>query len=218
MIADEYIERPDDRTLSTDEYGGSQMPENSSKTTGQVIILAAVRPTDEGGAPRTEPNSTKLSLPRRPLGGGTRAEVRTLARQFIQGDGMAVEKTRGDIRPLCYEHHVEMKPVQLEKSTSPFTTYSLAYACPLSGCVICYAGKTGYFAAEGNDESKRVGVLRVICPQDGRPMYLAEIHPQNTSLRLWRCGKPNCQGHLAIEEFIFEPNDPFIEQYLRTNG
>ena len=130
---------------------------------------------------------------------------------------MAVEKTRGDVRPLCYEHHVEMRPVQLEKSSNAFTTYSLAYACPLSGCVIRYAGKTGYFANGSTNEGERIEVLRVSCPQDGHPMYLAEIHPQRMSLRLWKCGRLNCQGHLAIEECILEAKDPFIEQYFRTN-
>jgi hypothetical protein len=129
----------------------------------------------------------------------------------------AVEKAKRDPRPLCYEHHVAMRPVQLEKSTNAFTTHSLAFTCPLSGCFIWYASKSGYFAAEGADQSKRAEVLRVNCPQDGQLMYLAQIHPQRTSLHFWRCGEPNCQGHLAIEEYMFEPNDPFIEQYFRTN-
>ena len=130
---------------------------------------------------------------------------------------MAEERTKRDLRPLCYAHHVEMKPAQLEKTTSSFATYSPAYACPLSGCVICYAGETGYFAAESDEESKRTGVLRVGCPQDGLPMYLAAVHPENTTLRLWRCAKTACQEHLTIQELIFEPNDPFLEQYFRTN-
>jgi hypothetical protein len=189
-----------------------------SKTTGRIILLATVQPNDEGRAYRTGPNITKQSVPRRNPHGSTRAELVTLARQFIQGDGMALQKTRRDLRPLCYQHHVQMKPVQLEKSTNPFTTYSLAYACPRSGCFICYAGKTGYFGVEDGDQSKRPEAPQVSCPQDGQPMYLAEVHPQKTNFRLWRCGNANCQGQRTIEEFIFEPNDPFIERYFRTNG
>ena len=166
---------------------------------------------------RARPKMTNLSLPQRNPEGGSTAEFGELARQFIQGDGMAEERTKRDLRPLCYAHHVEMKPFQLEKSINSFTTYSLAYACPLSGCVICYAGKTGYFAAESDKESKGTGVLRVGCPQDGLPMYLAAVHPENTTLRLWRCAKTACQEHLTIQELIFEPNDPFLEQYFRTN-
>jgi|HubBroStandDraft_4_1064222.scaffolds.fasta_scaffold112847_1 hypothetical protein len=194
------------------------MSVNKSKTTGRIIILAAVQPADEGQY-CTEPKMTSQSLPQRNAREGTKAEFCALARQFIQGDCMAAEKTKGDLRPLCYEHHVEMKSVRLEKSTNPFTTYSLAYVCPISGCVICFARGTGYFAAEGGggDQTKPAEVLRVSCPQDEQPMYLAEVHPQKTSLRLWRCGKANCQGHSTIEEFILEPNDPFVQQYLRTN-
>ena len=177
-----------------------------------------VRHTDESTT--TSRSGTKMTnkspRQRNPQGVAT-AEFGELARQFIQGDGMVVARTRKDLRPLCYAHHVEMKSVQLEKSTNSFTTYSLAYACPLSGCVICYAGETGYFVAESDEESKRTGVLRVGCPQDGLPMYLAAIHPENTTLRLWRCAKTDCQEHLTIQELIFEPNDPFLEQYFRTN-
>ena len=131
---------------------------------------------------------------------------------------MVIEKTGMHLHPLCYEHYVAMKPVQFEKRSNSFTTYSLAYACPLSGCVIFFSNTTGYFSIEGDEQqSKRTGVLRVTCPQDGLPMYLAEVHPQKKNLRLWRCGKPNCKGHRAIEEYIFEPQDVFVEQYFGTN-
>jgi len=111
-----------------------------------------------------------------------------------------------------------MKPVRLEKNTYAFTTHSFTYACPLSDCVIFFAENTGYFSVEGDEQqSRQTGVLRVTCPQDGLPMYLAEVHPQKKNLRLWRCGKSNCKGHRAIEEYIFDPQDAFVEQYFRTN-
>jgi len=131
---------------------------------------------------------------------------------------MAIERIGWNIRPLCYEHYVAMKPVQLEKNTYAFTTHSFAYACPLSGCVIFFAENTGYFSVEGDEQqSRQTGVLRVTCPQDGLPMYLAEVHPQKKNLRLWRCGKSNCKGHRAIEEYIFDSQDAFVGQYFRTN-
>ena len=130
---------------------------------------------------------------------------------------MAIEKTRRGLRPLCYEHYVAMQPVQLENSTHPFTTISLAYACPVFDCAIFYADKTGYFAVEGDDQNRRAEVLRVTCPQDGLPMYLAEVHPQKKNLRLWKCGESNCKGHRAIEEYAFEPQDAFAEQFFRTH-
>ena len=131
---------------------------------------------------------------------------------------MTMAKMGKDLRPLCYEHYVAMKPVQLENGTHTFTTHSLAYACPLSGCFIFFSDNTGYFSVEGDEQqSKQTGVLRVTCPQDGLPMYLAEVHPQKKNLRLWRCGKPNCKGHRAIEEYIFDPHDASVQQYFRTN-
>ena len=99
----------------------------------------------------------------------------------------------------------------------PFTTYSLVYACPRSGCFICYASSTGYFTIDEGEQSKRAEVPQVSCPQDCQPMYLAEVHPQKTSLRLWKCGNAKCQGYRTIEEFVFEPDDPFVEQYFRMN-
>jgi hypothetical protein len=130
---------------------------------------------------------------------------------------MAAERIRSDLRPLCFEHHIEMKSVQLEKSANGFTTYSLAYACPFSGCTICYTGKTGYFAAESDQPSKRAGVLRLSCPHDGLPMYLASMHPDNSAWRLWLCAKTGCQGRRTIEEHVFEPEDAFAKEYFRTN-
>lgn len=110
-----------------------------------------------------------------------------------------------------------MKPFQTKEVTHSFITLSLAYLCPVSGCVIRYTGTTGYFASGAKEQWKQTGALRVSCPLDGRPMYLAAVHPENSALRLWRCAKPNCAGEDTIEEFIFDPKDPFIQQLLRAN-
>jgi hypothetical protein len=130
---------------------------------------------------------------------------------------MAVKRTAWTLCPLCYIHHVEMKPVRLKKVTHSFITLSLAYLCPVSGCAIRYTGNAGYFAGRVKEQGKQTGVLRVSCPMDGRPMYLAAVHPEHTALRLWRCAKPNCPGKNTIEEFIFDPKDPFLQQLLRAN-
>jgi hypothetical protein len=130
---------------------------------------------------------------------------------------MAAKRTTETLRPLCYVHHVDMKPVQLTEVTHSFMTYSLAYVCPCSDCEIRYAIKTGYFAGESDDLDKRVGGIRVSCPLDGQPMYLAAIHPENATLRLWRCAKPHCPGHSTIEEFIIEPHDAFTPHHFRAN-
>lgn len=130
---------------------------------------------------------------------------------------MAVEKSTTALRPLCYMHHVEMKSFQLREVTHSFITLSLEYLCPVSGCAMRYAGNAGYFAGGVKEQGKQTGALRVNCPLDGRPMYLAAVHPENTAVRLWRCAKPNCPGEDTIEEFIIDSEDPFIQQLLRAN-
>jgi len=130
---------------------------------------------------------------------------------------MAIEGSTKALRPLCYMHHVEMKPVQLKEVTHSFITLSLEYLCPVSGCAIRYTGNAGYFAGEVKEQEKQTGVLRVSCPLDGRPMYLAAVHPEHTALRLWRCAKPTCPGENTIEEFVFDTKDPFIQQLLRAD-
>jgi len=39
---------------------------------------------------------------------------------------------------------------------------------------------------------------RILCPRDGRPMYLAETNPVKSAFRLWRC--PQCDSTLTNEE------------------
>jgi hypothetical protein len=98
--------------------------------------------------------------------------------------GSAPVKTSADLRPLCYEHHVEMKPVQilLERHIHPEPT--LAYACPEPDCLIYYTSKSGYFVTSTPD---------VICPLHGLSMYLAEVNPERRSFRLWRCPQVGCE-------------------------
>ena len=130
---------------------------------------------------------------------------------------MALERSSKALRPLCYTHNVEMKLIQLKEIVHSLATYSLVYLCPRSGCQIGYAGKTGYFAHGVEGHSRQTGALRVSCPLDGQPMFLAAVHRENTAVRLWRCAKPNCPGEDTIEEFVFDAKDPFIQQLLRAN-
>lgn len=130
---------------------------------------------------------------------------------------MAQERNITAPRPLCYLHHVEMKPVQVKEVTHCFITLSLMYLCPVSGCATRYTGHAGYFVGGVSEPTKQTRGLRVSCPLDGRPMYLAAAHPEHTRLRLWRCAKPDCPGEETIEEFIFDPKDPFLQQLLRAN-
>ncbi len=116
--------------------------------------------------------------------------------------GVAVVKTRTDLHPLCYEHHVEMSLVQillrlLRNDIYPAQT--LAYACPEPGCLIGYTSPMGYFLTQDGTEIERDSTLGVACPDHGLPMYLAEVKPQKRSFRLWRCPQFGCTASLTNE-------------------
>ena len=95
---------------------------------------------------------------------------------------------------LCHEHHIEMRMTEVEGSQS---TETPAYACP-PDCAVRYAASTGYFVASRHGQLERNMTLRVRCPRDGQPMYLAEINPEKTAFRLWRC--PQCDASRTSKE------------------
>jgi hypothetical protein len=113
---------------------------------------------------------------------------------------MAVKETKTDLHPLCYEHHLEMKPLDVHPKSN---ISGLFYACPKADCLIHYNGPVGYFV---------VGSMpRTRCPHHGLPMYLAEIQPRKRSFRLWRCPLLGCkasltnEGHLAAAKYQRRP-------------
>ena len=113
---------------------------------------------------------------------------------------MAVKETKTDLHPLCYEHHLEMKPLDVHPKSN---ISGLFYACPKPDCLIHYNGPVGYFV---------VGSMpRTRCPHHGLPMYLAEIQPRKRSFRLWRCPLLGCkasltnEGHLAAAKYQRRP-------------
>ena|SRR6266852_327857 len=77
----------------------------------------------------------------------------------------------------------------LAPSTGPVA--GLLYACRKPDCLVRYSSLHGYFIdtedAKTIEEEKPP---RVNCPNDGQLMYLAEVSPQNSSFRLWKC--PEC--------------------------
>jgi hypothetical protein len=93
------------------------------------------------------------------------------------------------LQPLCYEHHVLMRPVQILAKGEMYPAATLAYACPEPGCLIHFSSSTGYFMTPMPD---------VTCPHHSLPMYLAEVKPQDRSFRLWRC--PQCDATHTNEE------------------
>jgi hypothetical protein len=91
------------------------------------------------------------------------------------------------IRPLCYEHHVQMRPCESLSHDEP-----LVYACRKPACFLHYSCSRGYFVnSKDVDITERDGIACVHCPRDWSPMYLLEVHPERRSYRLWRCPKCN---------------------------
>src|SRR6266403_1584345 len=97
------------------------------------------------------------------------------------------------LQPLCHEHHLEMRLIQVPLQTGSELAQTLVYACPEPGCLIHYNSSRGYFAVVHNGNGiDRNMMPEVRCSQDGLPMYLAEVVPAQRSFRLWRC--PQCNS------------------------
>ncbi len=91
-----------------------------------------------------------------------------------------------DLHALCYEHHVE-----LFESRRAEGAPTDAYACPKQGCKVQYNISSGYFVCRENGRPPLMDFrAQLRCMNDGMPMYLAEVQPENRSFRLWRC--PEC--------------------------
>jgi hypothetical protein len=70
------------------------------------------------------------------------------------------------------------------------------YVCAELNCPVSYNALDGYFiAAKEGDRVDQSRTPRVFCPNDKTPMYLAEIHPEHKSYRLWKC--PQCSKSLT---------------------
>ena len=90
--------------------------------------------------------------------------------------------TRGEeFRPLCFEHHAEMK-LGLDGR-------SRLFFCDIPGCTISYTTSRGYLFSLSAIQSEVQALPNVTCVLDGNPMYLAEVKPQNQSFRLWKCAR-----------------------------
>jgi hypothetical protein len=103
-------------------------------------------------------------------------------------------RTHENLGVLCFQHHTGM--VLKPSSTSSETSL---YACPVPGCLILYDASRGYFVSSQapNPEEQEI-MPRVICPNDGSFMYLAQVLPEKRSFRLWKC--PKCDARLTSED------------------
>jgi len=102
--------------------------------------------------------------------------------------------TAKDLSVLCYQHHNEMLLRLLSEPAE-----GVLYACQEPGCLVRYDSSHGYFIDTGDAEIIEQEITpRVSCPNDGQLMYLAEVIPQRSDFRLWKC--PECNGSRTNEE------------------
>jgi hypothetical protein len=112
--------------------------------------------------------------------------------------------TKKDLHVLCYEHHTEML---LKRRSEPAETF--LYVCQEPGCFIYYDSSQGYLT-EPQDGVKSEPKIKpsVLCPKDGRVMYLAEVRLERKSFRLWKC--PECNATRTNGEFSPQLSTPTI--------
>ena len=104
-----------------------------------------------------------------------------------------------DVRPLCYEHHVEMGFSSVPRGAGKVTQMP-CYVCPKPDCFVGYSSRQGYFTIIRRTEyTQRNMTPCVSCSSDGRLMYLAQVRPEKRSFRLWRC--PECSEVRTTGEF-----------------
>lgn len=101
---------------------------------------------------------------------------------------MPTPQASKQLRALCHEHHVEMRTTEAIQTE---------YACPKPDCAVRYSPSNGYFIAAKDGEVEFAMIPRRRCPNDGQPMYLAEISPEKRAFRLWRC--PKCDSSRTNE-------------------
>ena len=107
-----------------------------------------------------------------------------------------------DLRPLCYEHHLEMKLNRSLLNGENGGTQPMMHRCTEPDCLVHYDPSLGYLLpsqSEDKDRNEREALPKVRCFKDAAPMYLSEISSANKSFRLWTCpqcgaGRTNEQG------------------------
>jgi hypothetical protein len=104
-----------------------------------------------------------------------------------------------ELRALCHEHHVEMRLNQRILNSKGDVKHIIAYACTEPDCLVHYNIYRGYFMLSQDRNANEVDMVpRVRCPDDGTPMYLAEIDREKRDFRLWKC--PQCDGRRTNDE------------------
>lgn len=111
---------------------------------------------------------------------------------------MSATQPNKELRALCHEHHVEMRPNQGLSQGESELTQTLTHACTAPDCLVHYNISRGYFLSQNGNGNEWDQMPKVKCFNDGAPMYLAEIDLEKRAFRLWRC--PQCGASLTNEE------------------
>src|SRR5713101_4686441 len=128
----------------------------------------------------------------------------------------ALDKGRR-IRPLCHEHHAEMRLTQVLLKIENEATQTDAYVCPVPRCLVHYNSPHGYFITRRNENGiERDMMPRVACSQDGVRMYLAEVRSTLRSFRLWRC--PQCGVSHTNQEPVLAKNGTTAHAPMAENS
>lgn len=110
-----------------------------------------------------------------------------------------MDQLANSLRPLCYEHHAEMRLVPTVSGNGTKPTREPKYACQESDCQVYFTSAEGYFVVPHETGQVEEEMLpRVRCPHDGALMYLGEVRPRERSFRLWRC--PLCAAASTSEQ------------------
>jgi hypothetical protein len=119
--------------------------------------------------------------------------------------------------PLCHEHHLEMRVMQIPQQVVSEAEHAPVYACPEPSCLVRYNSSSGYFIFTQNRNGiERDMMPRICCSQDGLPMYLTGAH---RSLRVWRC--PQCYSSHRSQDDLLQPpleTSPTVTKELETKG
>ena len=106
-----------------------------------------------------------------------------------------------DLRPLCHEHHLEMRLNRSLSNGDGGATQAMAYRCTEPDCVVHYNTSRGYFlSGQNEDKDAKDALPEVRCLKDGVPMYLAKTSRAKTSFRLWTC--PQCGAGRTNEDGV----------------
>jgi hypothetical protein len=122
-----------------------------------------------------------------------------------------------ELRPLCYEHHAEMRLNASRLNGEQETKETLVYGCTEPDCFIHYSTSRGYFVLGQNGNTNELDMVpSVRCFHGGMPMYLAGIDREKTAFRLWKC--PQCGRRHTNEEGLVGLTSQEVQEVSGTRG